>query len=101
MPQIVSMVETLDANPARKEVVSIYDLHNINPNELNQILQDLFNRNGAVRNNNSSRNSLLGSNDPLVARQTQQQPPLNIGNSGFGGSMDTGGAGGTGTPAGF
>jgi type II secretory pathway component GspD/PulD (secretin) len=101
MPQIASMVESLDANPARKEVVSVYDLHNINPNELNQVLQDLFNRNGAVRNTSSSRNSLLGSNDPLVARQTQQQIPLNIGNSGSGGSMGTGGVGGAGTSTGF
>ena len=74
MPQIVKMIEQLDGNDARKEVVKVWDLHNADPKDVSQILQDLFNRNSTMRNSSSgNRNSLLSDNNPLSARQTQQQ----------------------------
>ena len=80
--------------------MSVYELQNATPSEINQVLQDLFNRNGTMRNNNNNRNSLLGDNNALTARQTQQQ---NVGNSGFGGNLpNVAGQTGTATPgAGF
>lgn len=91
MPQLAKMIEQLDASAARQEVVQVLDLHNANPQDVDQILQDLFNRNGTTRNNGSgNRNSLLGANNPLTARQTQQQTTItsasSSGNSGSRGS---------------
>ena len=73
MEQIARLIETLDASPARKERVQVYELQNADPQDVSQILQDLFNRNTAMRNNGNNRNSLLGQANPLSARQTQQQ----------------------------
>src|SRR5262249_23410662 len=72
MVQISRMVGELDASAARKEVVKVFDLQNADPQDVNQVLQDLFNRNSSMRNNNNTR-SLLGQNNPLTMRQTQQQ----------------------------
>jgi type II secretory pathway component GspD/PulD (secretin) len=71
MTQIAKLIEQLDESPARKESVAMYDLHNADPHEVNQVLQDLFNRNQASRNN-ANRASLLGDNNPLTTRQTRQ-----------------------------
>jgi general secretion pathway protein D len=74
MPQIAEMVERLDASPAKKEVVKVFDLENADPQDVNQVLQDLFQRSGNIRaNNNNTRTSLLGQGNPLVQRSTQQQ----------------------------
>ncbi len=86
MPQIAKMIEQLDSSPAKKEVVKVFELKNADPNNVNQVLQDLFNRNGTMRNASSSRNSLLSQNNPLETRQTQQQQStansgMNLGNS--------------------
>ena len=72
MPQIAALIEQLDADPGRKEVVGFWDLRNADPQDVKQVLQDLFNRNITVQNNNDN-NPLLGQNNPLTARQTQQQ----------------------------
>jgi len=98
MPHIGEMIQRLDSNPARKEVVAIYDLHNANPTEVSQVLQDLFNRNNTMRNNNNNRNSLVGQGDPLVTRETQQQNTGN-GNTTFG--TGRGGGAGQGAAQGF
>ncbi len=97
MPQIAKMIEQLDASPARKEIVKVFELRNADPQDVNQVLQDLFNRNSTMRNNNSSR-SLLGQSNPLTARQTQQQTSTTTGPSQSGNS---GGIGGQAGPAGF
>jgi len=88
MPQIAEMVERLDANPAKKEVVRVYDLRNADPQDVNQILQDLFQRSGNIRanNNNNARTSLLGQGNPLVQRATQQQQNMNTTGTSFGNS---------------
>lgn len=86
MPQIAEMVAQLDASPAKKEKVAVYDLQNADPSDVYQVLQDLFNRNSTMRNNNANnRNSMLGQNNPLNQRATQQQNNRNntstLGNS--------------------
>jgi general secretion pathway protein D len=95
MPQIAKVIDQLDAYGARKEVVKVWDLHNADPNDVNQILQSLFNRNSTMRDNTTAnRNSLLGDNNPLTARQTQQLTTTASG-SASGNSGSRVGSGGT------
>jgi general secretion pathway protein D len=85
MPQIAEMIAKLDSSPAKKESVAIYDLQNANPQDVYQVLQDLFNRNNSMRNNNNNnRSSLLGQNNPLTQRSTQSQSGTTSGTSRFG-----------------
>ncbi len=101
IPEIARLVENLDASPARKEKVNFYELQNADPQDVSQILQDLFNRGSSMRNNSSERNSMLGQSNPLTVRQTQQQNSTSRTSQGFGGSSSTGmGGGGGGGAAG-
>jgi type II secretory pathway component GspD/PulD (secretin) len=85
MPQIEQMIEKLDSSSAKREVVKVYDLQNADPQDVNQILQDLFQRSGNVRaNNNNTRTSLLGTGNPLTQRATQQQQSTTTSTSPFG-----------------
>ena len=93
MPQIAALIERLDADRGRKEAVGFWDLRNADPQEVKQVLQDLFNRNISSQNDN---NLLLGQNNPLTARQTQQQTTttsgtFKLGNSGGGSEGGSGG----------
>lgn len=83
MPQIADMIAQLDSSPAKKEKVAVYDLQNADPNDVYQILQDLFNRNTTMRNSSANRSgSMLGQNNPLTQRATQQQRSTTSGSSG-------------------
>ncbi len=109
MPQIAEFIQRLDTDPGRKEVVSYWDLHNADPQDVKQVLQVLFNRNTTQQNNNNNNNVLLGQNNPLTARQTQQTSSttgsLNLGNSrgggASGGSGTSGSSGASGSASGF
>jgi hypothetical protein len=95
MPQIAEMIERLDASPAKKEVVKVFDLENADPQDVNQVLQDLFQRSGNIRaNNNNTRTSLLGQGNPLVQRSTQQQSTTTSTTSAFGNTRGAGTTGG-------
>jgi general secretion pathway protein D len=96
MPQIARLIENLDASPARKEKVKVYELNNADPQDVSQILQDLFNRNTALRSGGNNRNSLLGQGNPLITRQTQQQNSTSSAGQGLGKSSATGTGGGGG-----
>jgi general secretion pathway protein D len=72
MPQIAQMIAQLDESPAKKEKVLVYDLQNADPQDVQQVLQDLFNRNNTMRTSTANRNSLL-QNNPLTTRATQNQ----------------------------
>ena len=101
MPQIAKVIEDLDANRARREIVKVYELQNADPQDVNQVLQDLFNRNNSMRNNNNNNRSLLGQSNPLSTRATQQQtssPSSGLGNAG--GQGTGGGPGSAGGPNG-
>jgi general secretion pathway protein D len=91
MPQIAALIKQLDANAGRKEIVSYWSLRNADPQDVKQILQDLFNRNSTAQNNNSD-NPLLGQNNPLTVRQTQQQSSTTTGSSKQGSSGANGGS---------
>ena len=58
MPQIAALIEQLDADPGRKELVSYWDLRNADPQDVKQILQDLFNRNITAQNNDNNNAAL-------------------------------------------
>jgi general secretion pathway protein D len=98
MPHIAEMIEKLDVD-ARHEVVKVYELANADPQDVQQILQDLFQRSGSIRaNNNNNRNSLLGTGNPLTQRASQNQQNSSSTSSSFGsgGGSRGGGAGGGG-----
>ncbi len=94
MPHIGRLIQELDANPARKEVVRVFDLQNAAPSEITQVLQELFSRNTSVRNNSANQQNL--NSDPLLTRETQQQTGAQgasgVGN--FGGGSGLGASGG-------
>jgi len=101
MPQIAKVIQELDASSARREVVKVFELQNADPQDVNQILQDLFTRNSSLRNNNNNNQSLLGQNNPLTTRETEQQNNSSSQTSGFGNGNARGGAGSGGAPGGF
>ena len=95
MPEIEALIKELDAERGRPEIVKSFDLHNADPQDVQSVLQDLFNRNTRVQNNNNNR-GIMGTSNPLTTRETQQNQ--NSSSSGFGTSGSrAGGAGGTGT----
>ena len=96
MPQIAEMIAELDSDKGRKEVVGYYELQNADPHDVQTALQDLFNRN--TRMNNNNQNTMLGQNNPLNRRIQQNQQTTSGMTSGFGSSSGRGssGFGGTG-----
>jgi type II secretory pathway component GspD/PulD (secretin) len=90
MPQIADMIAELDVR-GQQEIVGVYDIQNADPQDVQQALTDLFNRN-SVRMSSSanSSSSMLGQGNPLRQRETQQQQNLNtsstLGTSGGGGA---------------
>jgi general secretion pathway protein D len=90
MPQIAEMVKRLDESPGRKEKVFVYNFENMDPQDVQQILQDLFNRNSTMRTSTSSRNSMIN-NNPLTTRETQNTQSSSSTTTGFGSSSGRGG----------
>jgi type II secretory pathway component GspD/PulD (secretin) len=99
MPEIAEMISQLDANKGRKEVVGYYDLRNADPQDVQAALQDLFNRNTSMRNNNQ--NALLGNNSPLTKRIQNNSQTSGTKSSSFGGSSSSGGRSSGGSISGF
>ena len=73
MPQIAEMIAQLDANPAKKQKVYVYSLENADVDNVQQVLQDMFQSQTSRNNNNRN-------NNPLTTRQQNQ----NYGNTGSG-----------------
>ena len=92
MPQIADMISELDSARGKKEIVGFFELQNADPQDVQQSLQDLFNRSNVRVQNNNNRNSMLGQNNPLTQRQTQNQQSTTT--SGFGTSSGSRGPGG-------
>ena len=96
MPQIEDLISELDATPGKKEVVAVYDLLNADPQDVQQSLQDLFNRTTVRMNSSSSSRSMLGTGNPMTSRETQTLPTINTGTSFGTSSSGRGGGGATG-----
>jgi type II secretory pathway component GspD/PulD (secretin) len=94
MPQIAEMIMQLDLSAAKKEVVKVFELQNADPQDVSQVMQDLFQRSGNIRaNNNNTRTSLSGQGNPLLQRETQQQTSTSsttFGSAGGGRASGTG-----------
>lgn len=96
MPQIGEMIAQLDSNPAKKQKVFVYSLENADAQQVQQVLQDMF-----QRNSTSSRNSRSSANQNSVLNNRSQQNQSgtsgsSFGSSGAGGSRNNQGTGGTG-----
>jgi hypothetical protein len=98
MPQIADMIDELDSDKGRKEVVGFYELRNADVQDVQTALSDLFNRN--TRMNNNNQNTMLGPNNPLTRRAQQNQQSTSGTSSGIGGNSSRGG-GGMGGAGGF
>jgi type II secretory pathway component GspD/PulD (secretin) len=66
LEQVEKIVGQLDANPARKQRVAVFDLANANVSSVQNILENMF-------QSQNTRNTSVGSQttDPLLARQNQ------------------------------
>lgn len=91
--QIEEMIKQLDANPAKKQKVYVYQVNPGDVSQVQQVLEDMFET--TTSNNRNNRNSSL-QNNVLQNRATQNQTSGNnntttrnsnrgSGNSGFGG----------------
>lgn len=94
MPQISAMITQLDSSDAKKRRVYVYSLQNAEVDQVQQVLQDMFERNSTTRNNRSSTTQ----NNALSNRSRNQQ--YNSGTTGFGGTSGNRGTTG-GTQGGF
>lgn len=91
MPQIAEMINELDSDRGKREVVSYYELQNADPQDVYQNLQDLFNRSTVRMQNNNNQNTMLSRNNPLTQRQLQSQQSSAGANTSFTGRSTTGG----------
>jgi general secretion pathway protein D len=90
IPTLAQVVERLDRQVNDLTELRAFRLRNADPQDVKQVLQDLFNRNTTAQNNNSP---LLGQSNPLTARQTQQQTSTSSATPTLGTSGTSGGAG--------
>lgn len=89
MDQIGEMVSQLDSNPARKQKVFVYDLQNADPQQVQEVLRNLF-ENQQTQNRNNRNNQTQ--NSALTTRANQQNN--NRTTSTFGTGNGGGGGGG-------
>lgn len=87
MGQIGEMVAQLDSNPARKQKVFVYDLQNADPQQVQDVLRNLF-----ENQNTMNRNTRSGSQNQSSALTTRANQSQN--NRNTSGSFGTGGGGG-------
>jgi general secretion pathway protein D len=90
MEQIRSMIAKLDASSAKKQFVRVYSLENADAEQVEQVLQEMFETTNTRNNNRNSQNR----NNALQNRATQQsQQNGNTGIGNRGGGNRTGGTG--------
>jgi hypothetical protein len=92
MRQIEQMVTQLDSNKGKNQVVKVYPLDNADAQEVQQVLQDLFQ---STQSNNRNRNS-ANQNSALTTRATTQVQSQGTGTTGFGSTGGGGNRGGGG-----
>ena len=95
MPQIGEMIAQLDSSPAKKQKVFVYSLENAEVEQVQQVLQEMFQRNNTSMNRNANQNSALQNR----IQSNNQTTTSGGGNTGFGNSGigNTGGGLGGGT----
>ncbi|HEX5222598.1 MAG TPA: secretin N-terminal domain-containing protein [Verrucomicrobiae bacterium] len=75
MEQIRNMIAKLDASSAKKQFVRVYSLENADAEQVEQVLQEMFETTNTRNNNRNSQNR----NNALQNRATQQQQNNNTG----------------------
>lgn len=93
IPQIEAVVQELDSSDARKQTVHMYKLSNADPNEVQQVLQDMFERNSTSANRNSQNNNSTLLNRRNSQNNTGSQQNRTGNRIGGQGGMGTGGFG--------
>jgi len=93
MQQIKSMVQQLDSNPAKKQNVYVYSLENADAQQVEEVLQEMFETSTTSRNNN--RNSQT-QNNALRNRANQNQQSSTTTTTGRSGNRSSGIGGGGG-----
>ena len=87
MPEIEQVVAQLDSSDARKRRVLIIPVENADPQQILQVVQDMFQQNNTTMNrNNANQNSALMNRTQNNNRNTA----TGTGNTGFGNSRSTG-----------
>ena len=90
MGQIAQMIEQLDANPAKKQNVYVFSLENADPQQVQEVLSEMFETSNT---RGSSRNSQQ--NNALQNRANQSQTGRTTTGTGTGGSSGFGSGGNT------
>ncbi|MCS7090227.1 MAG: secretin N-terminal domain-containing protein [Verrucomicrobiota bacterium] len=87
MPQIASMIEQLDSNPARKQKVFVYELRNAEPGRAEEILRGLFEGQNTRRTTSTTqtRSALEAREEQMINQQNLNQNFGFQGPGGFGG----------------
>jgi general secretion pathway protein D len=97
MGQIASMIESLDADPARKQKVFVFSVENTDPQAIGELLQNLFPNQyyGNYGGSQNMRQNTRATGNQLNNRaNTMQNQQLGTGGSGFGSGFGSGGMGG-------
>ncbi len=82
MPHISTIIQQLDSNPAKKQKVYVYSLENADVQDVEQVLNDLF----QSSNSRNSRSSSSSRTSPLTTRSTMMQQQQSQSQSSFGSS---------------
>ena len=91
MPEIEAVIQQLDANPANKQHIFAVSLKNADPQDVANILQDLFPASSTSRNSssaNSSQTSPLATRSSTLLQQSfqsSQNSSSSLGSSSSGG----------------
>ncbi len=91
MDQISAMVKQLDADPSRKQKVYVYDLENADPQQVQEVLRNLFESQDTANRSTQNRNQ---QGSALTTRSAQQLQNQNQRGAGAGGGFGGGGGGG-------
>jgi type II secretory pathway component GspD/PulD (secretin) len=96
MEQIAEVVTQLDGDSKGRQMVTVFNPQATDPEELRQVMTDLFNKSGTANNN---RNNTSGQNSSALQNRsnTQNQQNNSASRSGSLGSGSRGGVGGGGT----
>ena len=88
MTQVEEMVKQLDANPAKKQKVYVYQVNPGDVAQVQQVLKDMFE--SSTSNNRNSRNNSSLQNNVLQNRATQNQQSTTTGSTTRGGARPSG-----------
>ena len=87
MPQIAEMIAQLDSSSPKKQMVYVFPpLEHADPQQVQQILQDMFQRNNTTMNRNTANQNSALTSRAQSNNQTTTSGNTGIGNSGFGNS---------------